>query len=250
MASKRCFLLILRIWWRESEAWPLRSVANSENALKQLLTVFCLFLVARSTLGDQRSANAALERATSAFNQGRIEDAEKQVDAASRAGSKKPEIPNLRGAIFTRQKRYDEATEQFNQALALDPKFYPARLNLAEVKLLEGKYAEAIQEYQTLKEVDPGSELVDFKLVLCTLMAGEQTKATGIVDLMKFPGKTPAYYYARAAIALKGGEKEAAQKYFENVKKYYGEEQCRYFVQSLEEIGLTLPAPSQPEKKP
>ena len=120
MASKRCFRLILRIWWRESEAWPLRSVANSENALKQLLTVFCLFLVARSTLGDQRSANAALERATSAFNQGRIEEAEKQVDVASRAGSKKPEIPNLRGAIFTRQKRYDEATEQFNQALALE----------------------------------------------------------------------------------------------------------------------------------
>ena len=230
--------------------WRLLSGANSENALKQLLTVFCLFLGARSTLADQRSANAALERATSAFNQGRIEDAEKQVDAASRAGSKKPEIPNLRGAIFTRQKRYDEATEQFNQALALDPKFYPARLNLAEVKLLEGKYAEAIQEYQTLKEVDPGSELVDFKLVLCTLMAGEQTKATGIVDLMKFPGKTPAYYYARAAIALKGGEKEAAQKYFENVKKYYAEEQCRYFIQSLKEIGLTLPAPSQPEKKP
>ena len=187
-----------------------------------------------------------MERATSAFNQGRFEEAEKQVDAAARAGSKKPEIPNLRGAIFTRQKRYDEAAEQFNQALALDPKFYPAKLNLAEVKLLEGKYAEATQEYQALKEMDPGSELVDFKLVLCALLAGEQTKASGIVDLMKFPGKTPAYYYARAAIALKRGEKEAAQKYFENVKKYYSEEQCRYFAQSLKEIDLTSPTPSQP----
>ena len=105
-----------------------------------------------------------------AFNQGRFEEAEKQVDAAAKADSKKPEIPNLRGAIFTRQKRYDEATQQFNQALALDPKFYPAKLNLAEVKLLEGEYAEATQEYQALKELDPGSELVDFKLVLCALL--------------------------------------------------------------------------------
>jgi ferritin-like protein len=67
---------------------------------------------------------------------------------------------------------------------------------------------------------------------------------------MKFPGKTPAYYYARAAIALKRGEKEVAQKYFENVKKYYSEEQCRYFAQSLKEIDLTSPTPSPPGQTP
>jgi tetratricopeptide (TPR) repeat protein len=228
----------------------LLSDANSEGPLKQSLTVICLVLLVRLSVADQRTANAALERATSAFNQGRLEEAEKQVDAAARADSKKPEIPNLRGAIFTRQKRYDEAAQQFSQALALDPKFYPAKLNLAEVKLLEGRYAEATQEYQALKAEDPGSELVDFKLVLCALLDGEPSKASGMADLMKFPGKTPAYYYARAAIALKRGEKEAAQKYFENVKNYYSEEQCRYFAQSLKEVELTPQAPSQPEKTP
>ena len=79
--------------------------------------------------------------------------------------------------------------------------------------------------------------------MLCALLSGEQSKASGIADLMKFPGKTPAYYYARAAIALRRGEKEAAQKYFENVKKYYSEEQCRYFAQSLKEINLTSATP-------
>ena len=201
-------------------------------------------------MADQRTAIAALERATSAFNQGRFEEAGKQVDAAARADPKKPEIPNLRGAIFTKQKRYEEAEQQFTQALALDPKFYPAKLNLAEVKLLDGKYAEAAEEYQTLKEVDPGSEMVDFKLVLCALLDGEQAKASGLADLMKFPGKTPAYYYARAAIALKRGEKVAAQKYFENVKKYYSDEECRYFAQSLKEIDLTSPTPAQPGQTP
>ena len=133
--------------------WRWLSDANSKEPLKRLLTVFCFVLLARSGVADQRTANAALERATNAFNQGRFEEAEKQVDAAARADSKKPEIPNLRGAIFTKQKRYDEAVQQFNQALALDPKFYPAKLNLAEVKLLEGKYVEATQEYQALKEI-------------------------------------------------------------------------------------------------
>jgi Flp pilus assembly protein TadD len=211
--------------------------------LKQLLTAFCLVLAARLALADQRGTNAAIERATTAFNQGRLEEAERQIDAAARSGSKKPEIPNLRGAILTSQKRYDEAIQQFNQALALDPKFYLAKFNLAEVKMLEGKYAEATQGYEALKEVDPESELVDFKLVLCAVLSGEQSKASGIADLMKFPGKTPAYYYARAAIALRQGGKEAAQKYLDNVKKYYSEEQCRYFVQALKEIDLTSSTP-------
>jgi tetratricopeptide (TPR) repeat protein len=214
--------------------------------LKPLLTVFCLVLVAQVAAADQRSANAAFERATRAFSQGRFEEAERQIEIAAKAGSKKPEIPNLRGAIFTSQKRYDEAAEQFNQALALDPKFYPARLNLAEVKLLEGKYAEATQDFQDLKEVDPASELVDFELVLCALLAGEESKAAGIADLMIFPGKTPAYYYARAALALRRGETEAAEKYFQNGRKYYSEEQCRYFAQSLKEVDLTPPKPPAP----
>jgi len=211
--------------------------------LKQLLTAFFLVLAARVAPADQRSTNAAIERATNAFNQGRLEEAGRQIDAAARSGSKKPEIPNLRGAILTSQKRYDEAIEQFNQALALDSKFYLAKFNLAEVKMLEGKYAEATQDYEALKEVDPESELVDFKLVLCAVLSGEQSKASGIADLMKFPGKTPAYYYARAAIALRQGGKEAAQKYYDNVKKYYSEEQCRYFVQALKEIDLTSSTP-------
>ena len=86
-----------------------------------------------------------------AFNQGQIEQAEKLVDAAARADSKKPEIPNLKGAILMRQKRYEDAAEQFGQALALDAKFYPARLNLAAVKLLEGDYTGATKEYEALK---------------------------------------------------------------------------------------------------
>ena len=206
--------------------------------MKQLLTACCLVLLVRASFADQRTANIAFERATSAFNQGRLEEAEKQLDAAARADSEKPEILNLRGAIFARQKRYDEAAKQFNEALALDPKFYPAKLNLAEVKLLKGQYTEATQEYQALKQADPTSETLDFKLVLCALLDGEPGKASGIVDVMKFPGKTPAYYYARAAIALQRGDQAAAQKYFENVKKYYSEEQCRYFAQSLKEVDL------------
>jgi tetratricopeptide (TPR) repeat protein len=208
--------------------------------VKQLLTAcgLCLVLLARSTIADQRTADAAFQRATTAFNNGRLEDAEKQAEEAEKAGYKKPEAACLLGAIYTRQKRYDEAVNQFNQALGIDPKFSPAKLDLAEVKLLQGKYAEAVNEYEALKALDPESEVVDFKLVLCFLLEGDDARASIIADVMKFPGKTPAYYYARAAIALKHGAKDSAQRYFENAKKYYADYQCRFFVQSLKEVDL------------
>jgi tetratricopeptide (TPR) repeat protein len=218
--------------------------------LKRLTIVGFFVLLVQIGYGDLRGSGAALERATTAFNQGKLTEAEKQVDAAEKVDAKKPEVPNLRGAIFTKQKRYDEAAQQFNQALALDPKFYPAKLNLAEVNMLQGKYAEATQLYQELKQLDPGSELLEFKLALCALLAGEENRATAMVDVMKFPGKTPAYYYARAAIALKRGQKEIAQKYLENAKKYYSDEECAYFAQSLKEVDFTAPKPPQQEKPP
>jgi Flp pilus assembly protein TadD len=188
---------------------------------------------------DQRSADAALERATSAFNKGKFEEAEKQADAAERGGCKKSDVANLRGAIYTKQKRYDDAVEQFNQALAVDAKYYPARLNLAEAELLQGKYTDAQKEYEALKEQDPTSEVVDFKLVLCFLLQGQDAKANATADTMKFPGKTPAYYYARAAIASKRGEKESVDRYYDTAKKYYTDAQCDFFAQSLKEIDFT-----------
>jgi tetratricopeptide (TPR) repeat protein len=219
--------------------------------VKQLLCVFCIILLARSSVADQRTTDAALERATSAFKKGRFEEAEKQADAADKAGSKNPEVANLLGAIYTRQKRYEDAVEKFNQALAVDPKFYPARLNLGEARLLQGRYADAQKEYQALKEQDPKSEVVDFKLVLCFLLEGEDVKANTTVDTMKFPGDTPAYYYARAAIALKGGEKEAADRYYENAKKYYTDAECDFFAQSLKEIDFAAASPMpSPVKTP
>jgi Flp pilus assembly protein TadD len=223
---------------------------NSEEPVKQLPIVGFFVLLVQIGLADSRSSGTALERAMTAFNQGKLVEAEKLVDAAEKGDAKKPEIPNLRGAIFIKQKRYDEAAQQFKQALALDPKFYPAKLNLAEVNLLQGKYADATQLYQDLKQLDPGSELLEFKLMLCALLAGEEDRAAAMVDVMKFPGKTPAYYYARAAIALKRSQKETAQKYLENVKKYYSDEECAYFAQSLKEIDFTGPKPSQPAKMP
>lgn len=195
-----------------------------------------------------RSTDTSFASAIRAFNAGKFEDAERMAEAAERANPKRPDIPNLRGAILAKQKRYDEAAEQFNAALVLDPNFYQAKLNLAEVNLRQGKYGEAARLYEEMQRLDPGSELLQFKLILCALLSGDASRASAMADIMKFPGKTPAYYFARAAISLKIGNSQAAKKYFENVRKYYSEEECSYFARSLKDLDLIDSNPVDPAK--
>jgi tetratricopeptide (TPR) repeat protein len=195
------------------------------------------------------SADTPFDSAVRAFNAGKLEDAERMAEAAERANPKRPDIPNLRGAIFTKQKHFDQAAEQFDAALALDPNFYQAKLNLAEVNLRQGKYEEAARRYEEMQRLDPESELLQFKLILCALLSGDAGRASMMADIMKFPGKTPAYYFARAAIAFKMGNKEGAKKYFENVRKYYSEEECLYFAQSLKDLDLIDSNPVEPAKQ-
>ena len=221
---------------------------KSTTALSVSLLVSMLAFFAPPGSARQRDADASFDSAVQAFNRGKLEDAERLANVAEEANPKRCDIRNLRGAIFARQKRYDQAVEQFEAALAIDPNFYQAKLNLAEVNLDQGKYAEAARLYKELQRLDPESELLQFELILCALLSGDAVRAAAMADVMKFPGKTPAYYYARAAIALKRGNKESAQKYFDNLKKYYSEEQCAYFTQSLKDLDLIGPNPTEQAK--
>ncbi len=223
-------------------------LSGAERVLLVSLLISILEFLAQPGSARQPGSDASFNAAVQAFNAGKLEDAERIADAAEEANPKRPDIRNLRGAILARQKRYDQAVEQFNAALAIDPNFYQAKLNLAEVNLYQGKYAEAAQHYEELQKLDPESELLQFKLILCALLSGNAVRASMMADIMKFPGKTPAYYYARAAIALKRGNKESAQKYFGNVGKYYSEEQCTYFAQSLKDLDLIDPNSTEQAK--
>ena len=232
--------------WR-AQPGSLSAILRIDHAIGGLsfqvavLTAALLFLLfTLPAYAQPRTFTSALDQAAKAFNAGKLDEAEKQINAADKISPKHPEVPNMRGAIYLKQKKYDEAQQQFNQALSLDSKFDPARLNLAELELVRGNYPLAEQRFSDLQKTDPDSEVLQFKIILCALFAGEDQKANDLVSTMNFPGKTPAYYYARAAIALKRGDKANANTYFTNLRKYYTEADCAYFVQSLKDVGLLV----------
>jgi hypothetical protein len=74
------------------------------------------------------------------------------------------------------------------------------------------------------------------------VLDNRQSQAAQLINDMTFPGTTPAYYFARAAVLLKQLQEKQAQQYFTNARKYYDEQQCAYFMRFLQQNGLAKAA--------
>ena len=192
-------------------------------------------------LAQDKAYDAAIKKATQALGAGNLAEADKQVDVAAKLEPASARTANLRGVIAVQRKEYEDAASRFTEAIAADEKFYPAKLNLADVLLLQGKWADARTRYEELQRVDPKSELLQFKIAVADVLDDRQFQAIQLINDMTFPGTTPAYYFARAAVLLKQSQEKEAQQYFTNAHKYYDEQQCAYYMRFLQQNGLAKP---------
>ncbi len=192
-------------------------------------------------LAEDKAYDAAIKKATQALGAGNLAEADKQADVAAKLEPASAQTANLRGVIAVQRKEYEDAASRFTEAIAADEKFYPAKLNLADVLLLQGKRADARARYEELQRVDPKSELLQFKIVVADVLDDRQLQAIQLINDMTFPGTTPAYYFARAAVLLKQSQEKEAQQYFTNARKYYDEQQCAYYLRFLQQNGLAKP---------
>ena len=85
-----------------------------------------------------------------AFDSKKFPEALKQLDAID---ARQPDLAaskNLRGVILMRQGKYDEAETALQDAARIDPKFWNARFNLAEIPFLKKDWAEARKRFEQL----------------------------------------------------------------------------------------------------
>jgi len=209
----------------------------------RLLVILICLLSSSLALADSKNEakknyDAIITRVSRDLADGKIDEAAADAKLAEKLDPNNPETANLFGIVASKKKDYAEAVSQFNRALTENPKFYTAKFNLVDVLLLQGDYQQARSILSDLSEIDPKSEVVQFKFALSYVLANETDQASAFIDEMEFPGKTPAYYYARAAVWLKKGLDKDASQYSVNAHKYYTDGQCRYFVSILQEMGL------------
>ena len=141
----------------------------------------------------------ALRNAIRAFSARDFKTTAAMVDEADKMLPATPTTINIRAAVAIEEKRYAEGRELCLKALNMNPRFFPARFNLAEIPFMQGKYAEARLGYEKLVNEDPKEELLKFRIFLTYLLEKNEAKAKEELDSIPLLNDTPIYFFAQSA---------------------------------------------------
>jgi tetratricopeptide (TPR) repeat protein len=173
-------------------------------------------------------------------------DFPKTLEALDKADKLMPPTPitlNTRGAILIEQRKFEEGAELCKRALAIDPKFYPARFNLCEIPMMQKKYAEARELFQKILDEQPKDELVMYRILLTYLIEKNDTEARRTLDRIPFPGKTAAYYYGNAAWEFAHGNQEEGHKWVKRGNWVFNQQMTINFSDPLKDAGWLTESP-------
>ncbi|HVB56055.1 MAG TPA: tetratricopeptide repeat protein [Candidatus Acidoferrales bacterium] len=113
--------------------------------------------VLRDLLQQDPENGAALEQLSELLvDEGRSQDAITLLSKAA-GDSSSPDIYDLLGDAYSREKDYAKAEDAYRKAVDEDPDDPDHRHGLAQTLLAENKYAEALEQYTKLSELEPGT---------------------------------------------------------------------------------------------
>src|SRR5437763_58685 len=184
-----------------------------------------------------------------AFDSKNFPEALKQLDAID---ARQPDLAaskNLRGVILMRQGNYDQAESALQEAARIDPKFWNARFNLAEIPFLKKDWAEARKRFEQLLSngesdlAKEASQLIHYKILLTYLLEGNGNMVDSILAKLELSPDTPAVNYVKAAVALQQKNEKEAKDWISAAEKNFSPQMNKLFAESLYEVGwLEKPA--------
>ena len=144
---------------------------------------------------------------------------------------------NIRAAIAIEEKKFDEGREYCLKALQLDPKFFPALYNLAEIPFMQGKYAEARLAYEKLQDDESSVDLIKFRLYLTYLLEKNDEMAKQLLEKIPLLNDTPVYFYGYAAWEFAHGDEKKAQSYLNSAETVFPKAKRGSFLDVFYDIG-------------
>src|SRR5712691_4574030 len=212
------------------------------------ILVFSSF-AANNVAPSKSELEAMYSKAFRDFDVNNFPQALKQLDEIDARQPDLAESQNLRGVILMRQGIYDKAEAALFEAVRIDPKFWNARFNLAEIPFLEKNWAEARNRFQQLLSSNvsdlegEAAQLIQYKILLTYLLEGKENMVDSILAKFELSPDTPAVHYANAAIALQRKNSKDAKDWMATAEKNFSPQLNKLFAESLYEVGwLEKPA--------
>ncbi len=159
------------------------------------------------------------------------------------------EALNLRGVVYMRESKYDRAEASLRKALSIEPKFWNAGFNLAEIAFLKKDWTEARNRFEALiagenEGIQPEmNQLIQYKILLTFVLQGKENTVDWILNQFELATGSPALYYSNAAIALQHGNQKEATEWMSAAKKHFSARLNGLFAESFYEIGW-MPRPA------
>jgi tetratricopeptide (TPR) repeat protein len=208
------------------------------------ITVLVLSSFAASNVAPSKAELEAMyDKAFRNFDANNFPEALKQLDAIDARQPDLAESQNLRGVILMREGIYDKAEAALHEALRIDPKFWNARFNLAEIPFLQKNWAEARNRFQDLLTSNvsdlqgDAAQLIQYKILLTYLLEGKENMVDSILAKFELSPDTPAVHYANAAIALQRKDSKQAKDWMATAEKNFSPQLNKLFAESLYEVG-------------
>ena len=127
-------------------------VSRSEKNEGKALTYFDEALSRKPTAIEPIIQIAAIKMA-----QGKPDEARKRVVQQIEQVPQSPLLHSLLGQLWTKDKQYTQAEQEYKKAIELDNSLLPAYLNLAATYFQMGKQDQAMKEYEAVLTKDPNA---------------------------------------------------------------------------------------------
>ncbi|MGH9360148.1 MAG: tetratricopeptide repeat protein [Terriglobia bacterium] len=104
---------------------------------------------------DPANSRVHYTLANALVEEGRLDDAQSQLEGAVRLDPKKPALLKALGDFYLRRGKPDQAQQAYDRALVVDPKYVPAQIGKGDALVAKGDLNGAIADYTAVLQVAP-----------------------------------------------------------------------------------------------
>ena len=219
--------------------------------LTTISLLFLSFLATSGTAAEKSQLESMYDKAFQAFDSGKYDEALTALDTIDARQPDLAESLNLRGVVYMRQGKYDKAEKTLRKVLSIEPKFWNASFNLAEIPFLKKDWSESRNRFEALlagehKGLQPETnQLIQYKILLTFILQGKENMVDWTLSKFELSKDSPALYYSNAGIAFQHGNQKEAEKWMDAADKHFPAPLNKLYAESFYEVGWLQRPPGE-----